>query len=74
MREKLVAAEKVVEIREGIAAEAEVLIESGTQTAEELASIRIRLSEDRINVLNFQRDLIVAEAIFGMSREAGNVK
>ncbi len=74
MREKLVAAEKVLEIREGIAGEAEVLIESGTQTTEELASIRGRLLEDRIRALNYQQDLIYAEAIFGMSREAGKVK
>jgi outer membrane protein TolC len=74
MREKLVAAEKVVEIREEIAGVAEALTESGTQTAEELASIRSDLLEDRIRALNYQQDLIYAEAIFGMSREAGNVK
>ena len=74
MREKLVAAEKVVEIREEIAGVAEALNESGTQTAEELASIRSRLLEDRIRALNYQQDLIYAEAIFGMAREAGNVK
>ena len=70
MRDKVAAAEKVLEIREELGGETQTrtqaLAEAGRDIDEDLASIRRRILEDRIRVLNYRQELYTAEAVFGM--------
>ncbi len=66
MREKVAAAEKVLEIREELGGETQARADVGQGTAEDLVSIRGRILEDKIRVLSYRQELYTAEAVFGM--------
>ncbi len=60
MRDKVAAAEKVLEIRKQLGGETQGLADVGQETTAE------RILEDRIRVLNYRQELYTAEAVFGM--------
>lgn len=66
-REKVVVAERAVEIREELVGEVQRLFEAGRGSSSEVDSARRLLMEDRIRVLNFRQELYTAEAVFGMT-------
>lgn len=67
VREKVIVAERAVEIREQLVGEVQLLFESGRGSMEDLDSARSLLMEDRIRVLNFRQELYTAEAVFGIT-------
>ncbi len=67
VREKVVVAERAVEIREELVGEVQRLFEAGRGSSSEVDSARSLLMEDRIRVLNFRQELYTAEAVFGMT-------
>ena len=67
VREKVIVAERAVEIREELVGEVQRLYEAGRGSMEDLDSARSLLMEDRIRVLNFRQELYTAEAVFGIT-------
>ncbi len=67
VREKVVVAERALEIREELVGEAQRLFEAGRGRLEDLDSARSLLMEDRIRVLSFRQELYTAEAVFGIT-------
>lgn len=67
VREKVVVAERAVEVREELVVRAQSLYESGRGAIEDVDTLRTQLMEDRIRVLNFRQELYTAEAVFEMA-------
>lgn len=74
MRDKVAAAERVLQIRERMVGDAEALADAGRESAANLTSMRGQVLEDRIRFLNYRLDLEYAEEIVRMTGEPGDGK